>query len=283
MIRNNVDRGDNRGNGGPTLLDLLRFLGSSWKLFLLLALVFSAVSLAVVLLLPQRYERQVTLSVMPVPNDLNLLMGSDGRSSTLVTNTLKPDEVGKLAVGYLREAELDGVEADPTYNQDMQRVNVSLTSSNRGDLEGVTPRVVEVMQEEFRDVYEETLTATLEAGQADLERGTEVNGETLAVLDRQIAELESAGGDRDARLQALENERAEIAVAISQAEIEARNLERMQEDISASAAEPVAVEVVRESGVGQARSPLSGAALALVGSLLAAAAVTVLLGAFRRK
>lgn len=283
MARDDVNKGADREEGGPSLLDLLRFFGSSWKLFLLLALVFSAVSLAVVLLLPQRYEKQVTLSATPVPNDLNLLGRSANSSSVLNTNTLNQGDVGQLTAGYLQGIDIEGVEMDPVYNKDTQRVNVSLASSNRGLLDGVTPRIVETVRTQFRDVYEESLGAALEAGQADLERNVEVNKETLEQVNRQIAEVGDAGVASEARLQALENERAEIDVNVSQAEIQVRNLEQTREDLSDMAMDPVVLEVIQESAVSESNSALSRAVLALVGSLLAAAAITVLLGAFRSR
>ena len=260
------------------LLDLLGVLRNNLKILALLAVVFSLIGVALVLLLPREYEKQVTLSVTPVtsPSLGRLVQESD----RLDLEALRPDEAGQLAVGYLRENKLAGAQMNPRYDKNTQQIDVSLTSGNRRALQDAVPALVGLTREGFEDVTEDSLRAALESQGVEVGRTIEVQERVVSQLEGEIAAL---APEETARLQALENSRVLLLTEVAEAQIRQEDIARAQGELPRLASELINAEVVNESGIRRSRSPLVMLPLAVAAGIGAASAVTLALAALQRR
>lgn len=262
-----------------SVLDLVSFLKNNLKTLLPLALVFSAIGVGLVLLLPREYQKQVTLSVTPVASPSLGRFEQEG-SDGLNLEMLRPDEAGQIAVGYLRENNLPKIQMSPKYDKNSQQLDVSLTSQDRNALKGAVPDLVGLTRGAFKGVNEDSLRAALESQSVQVRRDTEVNKRVASQLEEEIQALPA---DQTARLQALDNSRVMLLTQVEEAEIRLQDLDQAQKDLPRLAAELISVEVVDESGISRARSPLVTIPLAIAAGVGAAVAATFALAALRRK
>lgn len=260
------------------LFDLVRTLRENIVTLILLSVVFSAVGIGLVLLLPQEYRKQVTLSVTPVTSpSLGRLVQESNR---LDLEALRSEEAGQLAVGYLRENRLAGIQMSPRYDKDTQQIQVTLNSRNRGSLQDASPRLVALAREGFQDVNEESLTAALEGQRVEVAHAMEVDERVATQLEEEIAALP---GEETARLQALENSRVALLTEVAEAEIRLEDIKEAQDNLSRLASELISVEAVDESGISRTRSPLVMLPLAVAAGTIAAVAATLALAALRKR
>ncbi len=264
-----------------SLVDVIEFFRSNWKFLGLWVLVLSVVAVTLVaLLLPHwQYQKQLTLSVRPVPSELVGQIKKD--DSGLNIQDMNPNDAGKLAVGYLSSGDFGQVNADVTYRDDTQQVRVNLRSEDRESLDGVGSKVVDSVEAGFQRLYESALNAGLEARIFRLERDIENNEEIVTQLEREIEQL-STGGTEDAntaaRLEGLEAKRADVWANRTWADNQLREFQQAQEDLSQLATEPIAVDVLSESAVQQqlSRPFVALVALAVVSSFIVAIIITVI-------
>lgn len=248
--------------------DVARFFKSNWKFVALLTLALSIVFIALALLLPQRYSKQVTLSVRALATELLVDLGQVPAPT--------PKQVGDLAVGYLQNANLSGLDASPTFSNATQRVEVVLQSRDRDALEGAVPKVVDFLEKEFQKTSTTTLTAALNVQLSQLQNKVEVGRETLEIVDQQIEETPppETGGTQNVRaivrLQALETKRADVSADLAANERDLRDLEEARRALTQEADKATVVEVVAESNVSQSRSIVPLVALSLLLALLLA-------------
>lgn len=234
------------------LSDILGFFRSNWKLIGLLTLLFSALAIGLASLLPDQYNKRVTLAVRPVPSDLQISLGQPP--------VMTPKPAGDLAVAYIQNADLGSVDASPSYNNVTQWVEVALQSRDSDALKDVGPTLVEAVESSFQSNYETAFRAAVETETARLERTVEDQREALATLDRQIEQVEPAqtGGTEDVaaivRLQVLETQRADQTAALAADENRSAYLGEALQDLPERARDATSVEVLEESGTPQSRS-----------------------------
>ncbi|WP_166395372.1 Wzz/FepE/Etk N-terminal domain-containing protein [Rubrobacter marinus] len=261
------------------LSDILGFFRANWKLIGLLTLLFSALAIGLALLLPDQYNKRVTLAVRPVPSDL--------QTSLNQPPVMTPKQAGDLAVAYIQNADLGGVDASPTYNNVTQWVEVALQSRDRDALNGVAPVLVEAVENGFSTNYEAAFRAAVETEVTQLRRGLENQREILEDLDNQIEQSGpvQTGGTEDVaaivRLQALETERADQNAAIAADENRLAYLEEALRDLPQRARDATSVEVLEESGTPQSRSLVPLMILAVLSSLVLAVIVAIVRTAVR--
>ena len=263
-----------------SLPDLIGFFRKNAGFLLLTALLFSAVAVAVALLLPREYEKQVTLTVTPVTSPLlGRFEQEDGGG--LLLDEPRPDDVGEQAADYLQEASPRGVETSARYDDNSQQVQVVLSSERRGALRGASSEVADLAGEASREENELSLEAALEGERLRLEREAEVYEQVVADLEEEIGSLEASGGSA-ARIEALEQSRVELLTQIAQAKIRLGDLQQAREDLPRLAADLVAVEVVNESPISRATPLAVALAAAIAAALLAAVAATFVRAALRK-
>lgn len=259
----------------PALADVTGFLKSNWRFIVLLTLLLSAAMVVVALLLPQQYSKRLTLRVTTLPTEL---------LSTLGQPVLDEAQAGNLTVGYLQNANIEGVNVSPTYNVATRQVSVALQSRDGNALGAAVPALVDLLEEEFREVYEEPLGAALEAQVSSLEREVGASEEAIELVDREV-EGALTGDPEDprtmARVEGLETARANTLTEVAKSEAEIRELQDARRDLPELAGEPVAVEVLSESDAPQARSLVPVVALTLILGLAGAVAAAVVRAALR--
>lgn len=272
-------QGTRREKGGESrdelvLSDVLGFFRSNWKLIGLLTLLFSALSIGLASLLPDQYNKRVTLAVRPVPSDLQTTLGQPP--------VMTPTQAGDLAVAYIQNADLGVVDASPTYNNTTQWVEVALQSPGREALNDAAPTLVEAVESGFATNYETAFRAAVETEVARLERAVEDQREALTALDRQIEQAGPAqtGGTEDVgaivRLQALETQRADQTAALTADESRLEYFAEALGDLPGRARDATVVEVLNESGTPQSRSLVPLAILAVLSSFVVAVIVAII-------
>lgn len=259
-------RGSTRAE--ESVLEVLVFLRSNWKLLGALTLIFSLAALFLVpFVIPATYSKQLSLAV--VVRDSSPLL------SRLSVAPLDPDEAGRRAEEYLEEGSFGPVEVRPTYDRATERIRVTLRSANAGALEGVTEEAAEILEAGFRTRYEERMRIALRSLIARSEVDLETNQEIVERIDGQLQGSSAP--------EALQTQRAVASLEIEQANLELRDLEEAQRNLPRLADEPVSIEVVSESRVRSASSAASRVTFALLIGLLAAVILTMIRNAIVKR
>ena len=262
-----------------SLPGLVKFFRRNLKLALLLAAVFSAIAMIPALLLPQQYQKRISLDVEQVPSTATEQLEAAGSGQTSVIPS--SEETGALAVEAVGSGDFGRVEANAAQDRRAQQVNVTLRSSDRGSLVGITPRVVDAVKVGIGRDYEEELSPVLESRLVALEAEIDQGRAVAAEFDDQAEQLPAYTGSPEdgavqARREALEEQRAVALTTALQAETESASLQEARSNLPRVAAELVSVEVARETAVEKYRTTLLRAALSvLLGSMLAALVVVV--------
>jgi hypothetical protein len=248
--------------------DMLYFLRSNFKFFGLLALVLSIIAVAVVLLMPKEYEKQVNLSVRQVPN---LLLGQlPQQPGTVEVERLPTDALGNTAVRYAQQEDLGDVSISPRYDTVEQQVQLTLRSRDPESLDSISSEVVDQLKTQFGKYFEDPLSRAVESRMANLKLSNDLSRELLTQIEQPSSE-------------ALELQRAQVLTQIAAGELEIRDLEQAQSDLSQLAYDMVSVEIRNESGVHQASSRARQIALAILAALVGAAILTIVRGALWKK
>jgi capsular polysaccharide biosynthesis protein len=259
---------------GFDLADALGFLRANLLLIGILTLVFAALVVAVALLLPQRYSKQLTLEVQQVPT---------GPLEELNQPILSDAQVGQLAVSALRDAGIEGVSVSPNLDPVTEQVNVAVQSGSRNALEGIAARLASVVKRNLIAAYKDPLGTALDARLALLQGDVDADRQTVEALERQARGLSGVEDPRTrARLEGLENARADALADIARTQADMRNLRGDREDLSASAGDALKVEVVSQTNASQSRSLAPVVALAVMLGLTGAVAVVLLRELLRR-
>lgn len=262
-----------------SLFDVLGFLRSNLKLFGVLFLALLVALLAVVLLLPQEYQKRVSLTVEPAPS--SLLAQVQVPNSRVTVPSIQAPRVGEIAVNAIEQRNFSAVQVSPRYDRATEQVQVTLQAATSKTLANATPAVVAAVEKGFQAEYEDLLGTALGQRLNELDRTTQVNDAVVAELDKQISQA-SSDPDAAARQQGLETQRAVSLAESVSAETERRNLERARNDLPRLASEPTRVEVVKESGVGQTGSLGLKVLVAVLAALVLAAVLTVAWAIVRR-
>jgi hypothetical protein len=277
------------------LSDVIDFFASNWKFILLSTLVLSTVAVTLILLLPQQYNKQVTLNVTPVSTDTLVELGLSatagaqdrGPAGDPAANMNK-EQAGELTVRYLQNADLGEVDVSPNYNIITQWVEVVAQSRSRDALEDVGSTIVEVVEEGFQEYYETQIGSALETQLSQLERKIEGQQETLAQIERLIDQVPPTrtGGAENiealTRLQALELRRVDTEGEIAANQNRRDDLQEALNDLPQRAAEPIVVGIMSESDVAQARSLVPVVGLVLLGSFVVTMILAIIRAAFRK-
>lgn len=245
-----------------TFADVVKFVRRNWKLLALLTVVFSVISVALVLLLPRQYQKDVALSVGLGPSELRVM----AEGMALPT----PEQIGNSAASLLQSEALPEVRINPTYDAPTNQTKVALSSRDQGALEGATPQLVSLLEPRLSEKYEGEFDDVLEMQLIRAEREAEVKSDTLESVEQRTQEA-SSEDEQDA----LVGQRASLITAFDEAEGKREDLEQARENLPQLIADSLSVEVVSESAVRQARPPAALVVLAVVGSLMGAIVLTL--------
>jgi hypothetical protein len=258
-------------DGEFTFADVLGFLRRNWRFLGLLTLVLSAVAVALVLLLPKQYQKEVTLQTGLAPSRL-LVATEGGPMLPLPTR----DQISNSAVSTLQSGGFEGVEVKATYDAPTQQIKAVLSSGDDVSLAGATPELVSFLEEDLREKHEGDITDTVELQLMESERQVE---SMRQAIDR--AETREEGDDEDQLTSAFI--RARLIGDLDAAESNLEVLEQVWEALPQLIAETISVEVLSESGVQQSRATAALVLLGVVASFAAAVALTLAREALARR
>ena len=257
-------------DGEFTFADVLGFLRRNWGFLGLLTLVLSAVAVAVVLLLPKQYQKEVTLQTGLAPS--RLLVATEQTFLPLPTR----DQISNSAVSTLQSGGFEGVEVRATYDAPTQQIKAVLSSGDEVSLTGATPELVSFLEEDLRERHEGDITDTMELQLMESERQVE---SMRQALDR--AETREEGDDEDQLTSSFI--RARLIGDLDAAEANLEVLQQAHEALPQLIAETISVEVLSESGVQQSRATAALLLLGVVASFAAAVALTLAREALARR
>lgn len=248
-------------NDEVSLLDIIRFFHLNWKFLSLLTLVLSSLAIAFSLSKPQSYQKQVTLSIEPLPLPV----------SSQSIPAMKVDQLGAWAVGFLQRQKLDQITLKPTYDLSTQQVDLTLQSSNPSALAEATPKVINQLNVQFQKKLSSYIQTGLSFTNQDLQKYQKI----LAQLEPQIQQLPVRNGANleirtETRLRALEAERAKVIGLIATRKVDQENLEQALNNPAQLAKQILAVQVLSESEVRQTRHSLQAVVIAVIASFMLA-------------
>lgn len=249
------------------------FLASRWKLLSALALAVFAGVMALVLLLPEQYDKEISLTVTPRIGKVQERLGQ--------RSLPQKEQVSRTALVYIKNKRFGEVEVVPTYDPSAARIDVLLRSHNRDSLTGVVRTVKNHLEGRFRKVNEEPLSAAIKTGIESTRGIIETNRNIVAQLDRQIeynrrieqTAVDPAAAAASAKIQDLEARREQPVLLIREKEQNLVYLEDALADPGPAAEDAVEVAVSAESEVrptGTFSSPVVAAALFALTAAVAA-------------
>jgi hypothetical protein len=255
--------------------DVKDFFRSNWKFLVLATLAFLVVFIAIILLSPRQYTTRLTMVVTPVPSEFLVAIGQPVVDQSRANN---------LAVKYLQDADLEGVSISPTYNITTSEIDVVLQSSSYTALQEAKSKLPEIIESNFQEEYKEPLEQAVKVRMATLERQIQAEREVMGLMEQRIKEV-SANGSDDldlAKLEALEGQIANSRAAIDRSEVQIRQLENVQRNLSSLAGELVVAEITGSEG---SRSRLLNLMipLAVIFSFVMAVVAAIVRVVFRRK
>jgi hypothetical protein len=269
------ERRENKEGEKAVPMGLLGALGNAaatlkarWKLLLPFWLAISAALVALILLLPEEYQRTFVLSVSASRTELQAEFGQPAP---------EPTQVGNQAIKFLQQTDFGQVTVSPTYNSPKQQIQVLAQSQDKEALDKAPSRAVAAVQYGFRATYEGTLGPSIQSQLASAQQQENSQQATLKDIEDRISNTKPKGPeDIEAivKLTVLEGKRQDALNGIASQRDRIKSLQEDLKNLPQLAAEPVAVKVVDASAIRQGNSRAPAAFFAvLLGFVIAAAAV----------
>jgi hypothetical protein len=255
---NSTQPGDEIG-----LVDIVQFLIRHIKFIGLTTVVLSSATIALSLLNPKQYQKQLTLSVRSTSIPL---------SSPLLSQPLPfidINQAGALTVDFLKSSQLDEITVTARHDIETQKIDLNLQSPNANALNTVSPKIVSQLKTRFQEPLNQSLTTWLTTTELQLEKEKSI----LPQLQRTIAQLPPT--DRG-KLDALEAEQAQAAADIAALEFDKDYLEQSQKNLPEFAAKIMSVQVVSESEVQETRPSGQMAVIAVIASFMVAVLAAII-------
>ncbi len=240
-------------------VEIIQFLSRNWKFLGLVTVVLSTIAIALSLLSPKQYQKQLTLSVKPSSIPL----------SVQAFPAIDVHQTGALAVEFLESFSADEISATAQYNAETQKIALNLQSPNASSLNTVAPKVISQLNTQFQQPLSQTLANSLMATELQLNRQKLI----LAQLQQQIATIPRTSTPK---LQALEAQQANSVATIAALQFDKNFLQQGQNNLSDLTAEVMPVLVLSESEVQQPRSWGQQVVIAVVTSFMIAVLVTII-------
>ena len=241
------------------MVEIFQFLGRNWKFLGLLTVALSAIAIALSLLSPKQYQKQLTLSVKPSSIPL----------SVQPFPAIDVHQTGALAVEFLESFNADQISATAQYNAETQRITLNLQSPNASSLNTVAPKVVSQLNTQFQQPLSQILANSLMATELQLSR----QKQTLAQFQQQIAEIPPTSTPK---LQALEEQQANYVATIVALQFDKNFLQQGQKNLADLTGKVMPVQILSESEVQQPRSSGQQVVIAVVASFMVAVLAAII-------
>jgi hypothetical protein len=241
------------------MVEIFQFLGRNWKFLGLLTVALSAIAIALSLLSPKQYQKQLTLSVKPSSIPL----------SVQAFPAIDVHQTGALAVEFLESFSADQISSTAQYNAETQKIALNLQSPNASSLNTVAPKVVSQLNTQFQQPLSQILANSLMATELQLNR----QKQTLSQFQQQIATIPPTNTPK---LQALEEQQANSVATIAALQFDKNFLQQGQKNLADLTAKVMPVQVLSESEVQQPRSSGQQVVIAVVASFIVAVLATII-------
>lgn len=241
-------------NGEISLGDIVDFLGRKGKFLALTTIGLSLIAIFLALVQPKQYQKQLVLSIEPIPMSLDRsLPGLD----------LSVDRTGSIAVDFLQEQPLEGIAIQSQYDNITQKINLTLRSPNPDRLANATPQILQQLKTDWHSPLEKTLSTNLIVLEGELSR-------YQGVVDRLEQQISQSVTANRARLEALEFQRASSLAQISALNADREYLEKARENLANFTDKALAIEILQQSAVQLSRSLSRVVIIAVIASFLVA-------------
>lgn len=253
-----------------SLVDIIRFFRRNGKFLLLTTLGLSAIAIILALLQPKQYQKQLTLSVKPVPFFLLTPLNPDQSLSV----DLDINQIGTLALTLLQNQPPREITVTSKYNiasrnnTPSQQIDLTLKSTNPDALKAAGAKIISLLKAGYQKTVETILQANLIRTQLELNRSTQL----LTQIEKQIAQTpkEATATTPNPRLMALETQRSRYIESITSLEFDKQNLLQAQKNPAEFASQVILVQILTESQVRPTRSLIMLIVLALITSFMIA-------------
>ena len=234
--------------------DIIQFFSRNAKLIGLVTVGLSVIAIAISLLTPKQYQKQLTLLV---------------KFTSMSYSGLDIYQTNALAAQFLRTSQLEQITTTVQSNPESQEINVTLQSPNASSLKSATPKVVSQLKTRFKEPVSQTVDTSLTAIEQQLEK----NKRVLPKLEQSIARLPPTD---TLKLQALETERARFVANIAALEFDKDYLKRSQKNLTAFTAKVMSVKILSESKVEPISSLKQLVVIAVITSFMAAVIAAII-------
>jgi hypothetical protein len=241
-----------------SLADVIRFFSLNGMFVLLTTLGLSAIAITLFLLQPKQYQKQLTLSVKPVP--ISLSAGS--------LPALDVTQASTLAVRLLQNPSQGDISSTAKYDPATQQINLSLKSRNPNALTAADSKILSQLETGFQKTLEASFKDFLIRLELELKR----NQEILAQLEKQIAQTpnNTSATVPNARMQGLEVQRSAYVTRMTTLEFDRDYLKRGEKNLAEFTSQVMSIQILTKSEVQQTRSLAQVAVLAVLASFMVA-------------
>ena len=249
-----------------SLVDIIRFFSRNLKFLALTTLGLSAIAITLFLLQPKQYQKQLTLSVKPgsitLSTPLNLLT-----SSRLLVD-LDVNQVSNLAVTLLQNQPSNQIASTAKYNTANQQIDLTLQSPDPNLLRLADSKILNQLTTGFQKPLDRIVAANLIRVDLELNRSKQI----LAQMEKQIAQTPKGipATAPNPRLLALEEQRSRYVDSITSLEFDKQYLVQARKNPAQFASQVISVQILTESKVRPARSPMKVVVLAAIASFILA-------------
>lgn len=255
----NTEQGQVPQDNEIYLADILRFFYRNGTLMGLMTVGLSVIIIALSLLQPKPYQKQLTLLVLPV--SISTSPPLPGLDITQASN---------IVLKFLEGQPLDAVNLQPTYDTATGQINLTLSSPNLDALKTATSQVQSEAEIIFQDFLSKKLETSLTAIDLDLER----NRQALNELEEQSTQFSSS---TEFRLGALETYKAQKVASITELEFNKQYLEQAQDSLAKLTNQAIPIQILLESEISPGRSSLQQVAIiAVIASFMVAIFVALI-------
>jgi len=241
-----------------SLGDIIRFFSLNGMFVLLTTLGLSAIAITLFLLQPKQYQKQLTLSVKPVPISL----------STGSLPALDVTQASTLAVTLLQNPSQGDISSTAKYEPATQQINLSLKSRNPNALTAADSKILSQLETGFQKTLEASFKDFLIRLELELKR----NQEILAQLEKQIAQTpnNTSATVPNPRMQGLEVQRSAYVTRMTTLEFDRDYLKRGEKNLAEFTSQVMSIQILTKSEVQQTRSLAQVAVLAVLASFMVA-------------
>ncbi len=245
-------------------VEIIQFLSLNWKFLGLTTIILSALAIALSLLSPKQYQKQLALRIKTTTFPLSFQA-----QSLSVFPPIDVHQTGALAAEFLKSVQLDQITTTARYDSETQKIDLNLESPSASALSKVSPKIISQLKTRFQEPLRQSVETSLFATELQLNKQKQI----LPQLARQIALLPPTNTPK---LEALETERAKSVAAIAALQFDKNYLQQSKKNLSDFTAKVLSIQLLSESDVQQTRSTGQIVVIAVIASFIMAVLAAII-------